>query len=424
MSIFAAIRRETVFMLRDKAVLALAAVVLVLSTYAVVSGMEEVEEQRATIEQLIEADRADRQAAQAKQDSWGGAAYYSFHLTYDPPSDFAFTALGQRDAMPWKHRVRMLALEGQIHESDPANPVFALTGRLDFAFLLAFILPLVLIVLLHDLRAGERSAGRYELLCASTGRTAGFWALRAGLRTTLIALCALLPLLIGGWFAGAGVGTLLAGAGIALVYLAFWAAVSSRFAAWSQSGPLILISLIGLWALLAVLLPAGGKLLVDRLIPVPSGAEIIMTQREAVNDAWDLPKEETMTPFVERHPEWAEYTQVERFFEWKWYYAFQQVGDQKAEALSKAYREGVLRRDIWAARLSWLSPPALVERAFQVMAETDTRSALAYDEAVRDFHAELRDYYYPEVFRETLFSREKLDDLPVFQPEKGIDREL
>ncbi len=421
MSYLAAIRRETKFMLRDKAMLALAVVVLVLSAYAVVSGLEEVEEQRATIEQLIEADQADRRAAQAKQDSWGGAAYYSFHLTYAPPSDFAFAALGQRDVMPWKHRVRMLALEGQIHESDPANPVFALIGRLDFAFLLAFVLPLVLIVLLHDLRAGERVAGRYELLCASAGKASGFWALRAGLRTALIAACALLPLLIGGWVAGASIGALLGGAAIALVYLAFWAFVSARFAAWRQSSPLILTSLIGLWILLAVIVPAGGKLILDRLIPVPSGAEIIMTQREAVNDAWDLPKENTMAAFVERHPEWTDYTEVERPFEWKWYYASQQVGDQKAEALSNAYREGVLERDTWAARLSWLSPPALVERAFQSLADTDTRSALAYDETARDFHAELRGYYYPRLFRDTTFSSDALTDLPGFQLKKGVE---
>lgn len=378
-------------------------------------------EQRATIEQLIEADRADRQAAHAKQDSWGGAAYYGFHLTYDSPSDLAFAALGQRDAMPWKHRVRMLALEGQIHESDPANPVFTLIGRLDFAFLLAFVLPLALIVLLHDLRAGERVAGRYELLCASAGKATGFWALRAGLRTAVIAICALLPLLIGGWLAGASIGTLLGGAAITLLYLAFWAVVSAGFAAWRQSGPLILTSLIGLWILLAVLAPAGGKLIVDHMIPVPSGAEIIMTQREAVNDAWDLPKEDSMAPFVERHPEWADYTDVERPFEWKWYYAFQQVGDQKAETLSKAYRKGVLERDTWAARLSWLSPPALVERVFQRLADTDTRSALAYEQTVRDFHAALRGYYYPKLFRETTFSSEALSELPAFQPEKDAE---
>lgn len=47
-----------------------------------------------------------------------------------------------------------------------------------------------------------------------------------------------------------------------------------------------------------------------------------------VNDAWDLPKEATMTPFLERHPQWHNTSKVGQDFEWKGYYAFQQIGDQ------------------------------------------------------------------------------------------------
>jgi ABC-2 type transport system permease protein len=38
-----------------------------------------------------------------------------------------------------------------------------------------------------------------------------------------------------------------------------------------------------------------------------------MTQREAVNDAWDLPKAATMDAFVERHPQWAAYMPSSKF---------------------------------------------------------------------------------------------------------------
>ena len=48
------------------------------------------------IEQLIASDQQDRSSELSKQKSWGSTAYYSFHFTYEPPSDFAFAALGQR----------------------------------------------------------------------------------------------------------------------------------------------------------------------------------------------------------------------------------------------------------------------------------------------------------------------------------------
>jgi len=210
---WSAIRREAAFLARDRSVLAWWLVVLCLSVLAVSAGWAEVRQQNATITRLLEADAADRSAVLKTQSDWGGTAYSSFHLTYDAPSNFAFAALGRRDDTPWKHRVRMLALEGQIHERDAGHPVLALIGRFDFAFLAAFVLPLVLIVLLHDLRARERVAGRHDLLVATAGRAERLWQMRAALRAGGVFICAAIPLLVAGVMANAAAATLLAATG-------------------------------------------------------------------------------------------------------------------------------------------------------------------------------------------------------------------
>lgn len=409
-----ALRREAAFVARDRSVWAWWLVVLCLSVLAVSAGLSEVRQQKAIITRLDEADRADRQAALRAQKDWGGAAYHSFHLTFDPPSDFAFAALGRRDDAAWKHRVRMLALEGQIHERDAGHPVLALIGRFDFAFLAAFVLPLVLIVLLHDLRASERVAGRHDLLVATAGHPARLWRLRAGLRAGGVLLCAALPLLVAAGLSGSAAPTLLAACALLLVYVLFWTGVCAAVAALQHTGEVILATLVSLWILLGVVVPAAGRMAIDRAVPVPSGADIIMTQREAVNDAWDLPKATTMMAFVERHPQWAAYTGVERPFEWKWYYAFQQVGDQKAQALSQAYTAGRLQRDRLAGWLAVIAPPVLLERSLQALAGTDLRASLAYEARVRAFHASLREFYYPKLFRDEAFDPAARVALPQF----------
>ena len=58
----------------------------------------------------------ERELVLISQNDWGGLAYASFHFVYNEPSAFAFAALGQREGEPWKHRIRALALEGQIYE--------------------------------------------------------------------------------------------------------------------------------------------------------------------------------------------------------------------------------------------------------------------------------------------------------------------
>jgi len=175
--------------------------------------------------------------------------------------------------------------------------------------------------------------------------------------------------------------------------------------------------LIGIWLTSAVVLPGGIRILLDRVVSVPDGAEILLLQRETVNDAWDLPREVTMEAFFATHRQWAGYKPVESAFEWQWYYAFQQVGDQTASALSNAYIEGRARRDQLAGWASVLAPPALLQRILEGVAATDTKASLEYEESVRQYHLALRHYYYPKLFQNESFDKALLENLPVFQPD-------
>ncbi len=405
---------ELVFSVKDRTLLLWMAVVLCLSSLSVGFGLSEIQSQKKVIEHLILADRQERIAESAKLSDWGSAAYYNFHLTYDTPSNFAFAALGHRDEQPWKHRIRMLALEGQIYERDVGNPSLALIGRFDFSFLASFVLPLILIVLLYDLRASERTAGRYNLLESTAARPASIWRLRALIRVSAISMCLLIPLVFAGWFAGTDFLTLLSASAIVLAYAIFWSLVCYCFSAWRKSGSVILMTLIGIWSVTSIVIPASARLIVDRSVPLPSGADILMLQREAVNDAWDLPKDETMKPFFERHPQWAHYQPETTGFAWQWFFAFQQVGDQKTEPLANAYRDGRLQRDHIAAWISLLAPPSLLERSLQSLANTDVNASIDYENEVRTFHLKLREYYYPKFFNHEAFDKARLEQLPEF----------
>lgn len=408
------LRREGQFMLRDAALIAWMLVALLLSAAAVTAGIAEVSAQRTTLERLIEQDQKDRSAQLTRQNDWGSAAYYAFHLTYDPPSDLAFAALGERDSSPWKHRIRMLALEGQIHEADVGNPELALVGRFDFAFVVAFLLPLLIIVALHDLRSRERDAGRYELLMSMTDER--LWALRAGLRGLALSVCVLAPFLLSATLMGTPFTQVISVAAIVVLHGFFWTVLCLVLSSLAQPASVILTGLVASWWLLAVIVPTGVRALIDRAVPVPAGAQIALLQRERVNAAWDLPKETTMTAFTTAYPEWSNHAEVKSPFEWKWYFAFQEVGDRHTASLSLTHRTGIAERDRLAGLASWLSPPALVERTFQRLAKTDVAAHLQYLDRVRQFHSELREFHYPLLFRDEPFKEQRFSKLPVYTP--------
>ena len=414
MNAFNLLLNELQFTARDRTLWLWMAVVIFLSSISVGFGLAEVKDQKTTIQNLMQADHEDRLAESTRFKDWGSAAYYNFHLTYDPPSTFAYAALGQRDDQPWKHRIRMLALEGQIYERDVGNPSVALIGRFDFSFLASFVFPLVLIMLLYDLRSNERKAGRFNLLESTVTRPIFLWLPRASLRASAVFICLITPLLFAGFLAETSLFTLMSACLVVLTYTAFWSFLCYKFSAWRKSGSVILMSLIGVWLLTAVVLPAGARLVIDRLVQLPSGAEILMLQRETVNDAWDLPRKATMDAFFEHHPQWSDYQPVESSFEWQWYYAFQQLGDQTTERLTNAYRDGRLRRDELASWVSFMTPPSLLERTLQSLANTDMSASIAYEQKVRTYHARLRAYYYPKFFNNEPFDREVLEKLPEF----------
>jgi ABC-2 type transport system permease protein len=180
MTLLAHWKREGWFLRRDKTAVSALLVLLALSIASTVMGVQKVESQRAAIEEMVAADAAERSAAQASLTSHGDAAYYSFYITYDPPHPLAFAAFGQRDTAPFMKRIRLLAIEGQIYQGESPNPLLAQIGSLDLAFVAAYVLPLIVIVLLYDLKSNERAAGRQTVLEAMPGSRLNLWLPRIG----------------------------------------------------------------------------------------------------------------------------------------------------------------------------------------------------------------------------------------------------
>ena len=271
-------------------------------------------------------------------------------------------------------------------------------GRFDYAFLISVLAPLLVILLMHDMIDGERRGNRLDLLEATAGDAGALFSLRSVLRTMLLGAALLAPFVVAAALSGASIidtGLLMA---VTLCYLLFWMVVSLWVARRLQAGATTAAALLGVWALTVLAIPLTAAAMAERWVDVPEGGEILLAQRETVNRAWDLPKSDTMDAFVASHPEWEDFADIPTPFEWQWYYAFQQVGDESVADLSAALRDGVRRRDRVMQRASLISPPLFVDRFFTRRARTDIRAFQDYDACVRDFHESLRKAHYPMLF--------------------------
>lgn len=409
------VAREWRFMMRQRYILVLLLCSFVVSGFAVFAGLAEVAQQKQTIERLKLADETDRLEAQAKYNDPGSLAYYSFHLSYSEPSSLAFAALGERDVYPWKHRVRMLALEGQIYESDSQNAELAQAGKIDFVFVISALSPLFIILLFHDLIASERSSGRHDLLVTTAKSKYALWGSRGLVRFIALVLCLMLPFYIGAMVSATGFQAVLWVSLWCIAYLAFWTVLSVWLGKQMASAPRIASMLIACWVLLAFVLPTLSDLLINNSVHSAQGGDILLTQREAVNDAWDLPVSTTMDAFATTHPEYAGYLNKGDSFDWGWYYAFQQVGDQAAAEFSSDYRAAAAKKYVLAGYATLLSPPLLLQRKLTRLANTDAVAAFEYEQNIRDFHKALRMVYYPWLFGQAEFDKTQLTSIPEFK---------
>lgn len=392
--------------------------IALLSIAAVVAGMAEVARQRDVIARIQPKQARDIASIAAwvdKSKDAGSAAYYSFHATWDAPAPLAFAALGLRDVAPFILRVRALGLEAQLYDGEAFNPELALPGRFDFAFVLVYLTPLFVIALFHDLVSGEREAGRLRMLEAIAGSGRHLWARRVLLRGGLLFVALAVPLAISAILSHVPGLSLLAVLGLIALYLAFWIGVTLLIGRLRWTSVANAATLAGLWLVLTLILPTFAHVAINQAIPVGQGVELTLAQREAVNRAWDIPREDTMRAFYANHPEWKDSPPLTDAFHYKWYLAFHQVGDERVAGQVAAYLHGIEARDAAARQIGWLLPSVGVQSVLARLANTDMQAQLAYQDRIRAFHKRLRYFYYGYLFTDKPFGKADFDKAPKFE---------
>jgi ABC-2 type transport system permease protein len=390
-------------------------VLALLASVAVALGLADVAASRADIARVValEARETKAVAAFAKGEP-GDFGYYRNFPVWRAPGDLAFLAPARGDAVPAVMRIRILALEGQINDNETANPELLLVGRFDFSFVTLYLAPLLLIALLHDLWSGEREAGRLAALDSLPRARQRLWSPRVLLRAGGVALALLLPLAVGGLIEGTAPLRLGSAAGLVLLSLGFWMIVTLAVARLPAASATQAAVLAGLWFAITLVVPAGTHLAINTAVPLPDAAAIARENREEVHAGWDRPKNQTMARFLALYPAYQGQAAISRPFEWKWYFAFQHLGDEAVASDSAARDAGIAHREGLAQTIGWLLPPIKIAQRLQALAGSDVAADLAFKAQVRAYHRTLREYHYPFLFAGRRMIQDDVAGTPIF----------
>nr|WP_295926440.1 DUF3526 domain-containing protein [uncultured Dyadobacter sp.] len=347
----------------------------------------------------------------------GTTAYYPFFYTTNPASPWAKFSIGQRDVNPQTLKVKMLAIEGQLYDSELTNPLTLLVGNLDASFVFIFLFPLLIIAFTYNAISEEQENGVWKIVRTTSASIAGAIAGKLLVRLAIIMLAAL-AIFISAVLAlqlpfSTPTFQLLI---VVLLYVLFWFMLSVLVISLGRSSSFNATTLVCIWIFLAILFPGTANIVINDLIAVPEAAQTAIQQREGYHAKWDQPKKPTMEKFYAVYPQYRRYPIPDDKYSPGWYYAMQFSGDLESAHSSETLFKKLFQRQRLSELIARYNPVIAAQQSMNKIANSDLTSHIRYLQSVKAHHKQIREYFYPFIFEETPTESIDWAGYPAYEP--------
>ncbi|MBC3787922.1 DUF3526 domain-containing protein [Spirosoma utsteinense] len=371
-------------------------------------GKQFSQRQQQAVADVIEFQQTDfpRQAA-IHRDDMGLLLYYLKFSVVNQTRPLTALAIGQRDVNPSVQSVTIRALEGQQYDADLTNPANLLLGNVDFSFVLVYLFPLLIVAFTYSIISEEKENGTWSIVAVQSRNLLGFVGQLFLIR--LAVLLAVLLVIIG--LAVPTLGTPLDGSlGLFLAtsvgYVLFWFSVCFWVASLQRRSSTNAILLLGIWLGLLIVLPAGVNNYITARYPVPEAQATTQAQRKGVHEKWDTDKTATIKKFYAHYPQFRQVPVVAMPFDWRWYYAMQQLGDDESAEQAHELKQKLQQRETASRSIAQFIPTLHTQLQLGELARSGLGNQLRFMDYTGRFHEKMRLYFYPRIFTNAPVSAE------------------
>lgn len=350
-------------------------------------------------------------------DDIGLLLYYLKFALVNEVNPLTGLAIGQKDVNPNILSLKILTLEGQKYNTDLVNPYQLLYGNLDLSFIILYVLPLLIIAFNYNLFSEEKETGTWKLVSVLSKSKIWFLLQKLSVRMLLLFSALLLLFALAGFVMKISLNvTFLIFIGTSFLYLLFWFAICFVIISLRQSSNFNALTLLSLWLILLMLLPAALNNWVTNQYPVPEAYTTFIQQRNGYHQKWDTNKRETVEKFYTSYPQFESYGYPpEEGFNWLWYYAMQNLGDEESREQSNLMYTKITQRLYTSRFFSRFIPTLHTQLAFNNIAGSSLVNHLSFLNYADYFHEQTRLYFYPKIFAN---EDAKAIDWSKFQPTK------
>ncbi len=429
------IKYEWLQLSRDKWVSTLLIIFIALCLFAANNGSKKVALRQAEVEASLAVMRAADSDFKANIDSverglktvepWLNPRRLNFIGNRAPrvaamqPAPLAFLSTGQSDLFTHTIKPTLYGESYVLSFGELSNPVQLMFGSFDLAFVLIYLLPLLVLAFSYNLLSSEKEQGSLRLTLAQPVSLFAWlfnkMILRFFIMTTIVTTSLILALVIAGIPIVEVFSSVLLIVALVTLYIFFWFTVSLIVNAFGRSSGTNAITIISFWVILVLLLPAAISQLANSLYPVPSRINMIHEMRIAKSDAEKV-ADTILSSYYRDHPELAQRdTTIQNQYQfYLGYFASQDVVKKSVAPVLEEYQTKLSAQQQFVESFRFISPSLLLQNALNDVAGTSSRHYDSYRSQVVAFAEEWRAYFLPRMFNNEWMTKTDFERLPTF----------
>lgn len=333
----------------------------------------------------------------------GFTAYMLKAHTAKPHLPMAPLSLGQSDLLPYIIPIKLNTLFGIETAYDFEAPRSLMLGAFDSGFVLTYLLPLMLALLVAVLGSYERDHQLLRLIAAQGPSSRHFVLLRIVSLSIFVIpavlLASVIALIVGGASISKDIAAFFSALILIACYCLFWLACGAFILCWHKGSAATAAAQFGVWVMLAMGIPLGATLLSSYFLPSPSRvmeidllrqvSDDVSAERDNLVEDWlqsnRKPGYEPATPSYS-----AKLTIVVPEMERRL---------QPQQDASANWRNELIR---WSSMVNFFSPPSAMQTTLSQLAGTDGERHQRFLEASRAYQQQLRNIFYTKIQQEVL----------------------
>jgi ABC-2 type transport system permease protein len=411
MSTIAVAGYEVRRLLRDRALPALLVLLLGLSGYAGWNGADWVRQRNAAID-LVKAEehkgvefvRGIAEKMPVVTSRWHPVL---------PAGSMAPLSIGQAEAYPFAADVMVMAGSQMFtrRSADIGNPTVRAAGRFDLAFVIVFLLPLVILAATYDLWSRERERGVAAMVLSQPVAVGSLITVKALARGLMVLLpSASIILMVAAWAGAREPAGLVALALALLTYGSFWLAVAVLISIFARRSTEAAIAAGALWLAVVVMVPALTLAVVDLVAPPPSEmrfATELKARSTEIRERQRLYRMAHPTPVRTPAPKIPDRMRDA--------FADAVAADRELAPMMEAHQQAKDARRHLLDQVRFLMPSVAVQDALDRIAGSDADRALAFQDQSLEFKARSQQWTQERLDRDAPLTPAEFDQAPRFQ---------